>query len=46
MCKVDHDECQDVERAEMAAKNFDVVRSKIFNFHSVTSVIIVELKMQ
>ena len=35
-----YDICQDAEEAEMGPKNFDMVRSYIFNFHSIRFVII------
>ena len=36
--------CQDDEDKEVSVKVFDVVRSEVFNFHSVNSGIIVKLK--
>ena len=36
---------QDTEEAEIATNNSDMVRSKIFNFHSVRFIIIAKLKV-
>ena len=43
-CRVIHDMCQNNEDKELATQEFDVVRSRIFNFHSTRSVIITGLK--
>ena len=39
-----HDTCQDTEDREVSTEEFDVVRSKVFNFHSDQSVIMTMLK--
>ena len=36
--------CQDDENQEVATQEFDMVRSKLFNFHTISSVIITKLK--
>ena len=42
--KAFHDTCQHNEEQEVATQEFGVLRSKIFNFHSVRSAIIGKLK--
>ena len=37
---------QNTEETEVSTKDFDVVRSKIFNFYSVRSAVIAKLKMK
>ena len=39
-----HDMHQDTNVAEMATKNVNVVRLKVFNFHSVKSIITAKLR--
>ena len=39
-----HDTCQDSKDTDMSTKEFDMVRSNIFNFQSIQSIIIAKLK--
>ena len=39
-----HDICQDVKEIEISAEEYDTVRPKVFNFHSMQSVIVVKLE--
>ena len=43
-CRGGHNTCHDVEEMWVATQGVDAVRSKIFNFHGVRSVIIAKLK--
>ena len=45
-CKVVHDMCQDDEDKEVGTQYFDIVRSNIFNLHSIRSVILAKLKQK
>ena len=43
-CRVVHDTCQNTEETEVEIHEFDVVISKMFNFHGIRSVILAKLK--
>ena len=43
-CRPVHNMCQHDEDKDVATQEFDVVRSKVLNFHSIRSVIIAKLE--